>query len=443
MRQDLYGPNGVSGCPSVPGEPPWREPYGAVPPQSSGGIAPLRRAAPGRTRRVTPAPRRAGNGKRFGLLLALILLLTGGGVLLNGGLPAFHTPFGAVGELWDYIVPGYGWDYYAGEDWSAELKNTTVERAPTGDGTTLALVPAEGNTLPAQEIYARVAPSVVGVRAVLEDGIALGTGIIMSSDGYIITNAHVIAGAGRVSVTLSDDSGRTEARLVGYDGPTDLAVLKIDAKDLPVAQFGDSSSLRVGDPAYAIGNPLGEELRGTMTDGIISAIDRVVSTDGGDMTLLQTTAALNSGNSGGALINAAGQVVGVTNMKMMSDWETIEGLGFAIPTSLAKEVVDQIIASGSYEGTASIGITVRTQPAAPNTPAGVYVLEVEEASDAYAQGIRPGDVIVEAGGSAVTSTQELKDAKAGLKVGDALELVVWNGTGFRNVTVKLVGSNQL
>ena len=144
---------------------------------------------------------------------------------------------------------------------------------------------------------------------------------------------------------------------MGYDASTDLAVLKVETEGLVPAEFGDSSALYVGEPAYAIGNPLGEELRGTMTDGIISAIDRSVDASNGEMTLLQTTAAINPGSSGGALVNASGQVVGITNMKMMSNWETIEGLGFAIPTALAKEVVDQIIDTGSYAGVPSIGIT--------------------------------------------------------------------------------------
>lgn len=443
MRKTYYDQSGE--LPSAPvsgeGEAFRPEPYGAVPPQSAGSAA----ACPAAVSRkeATPVLRKAGGARRFALLLALILVLTGTGILVNGGLPAFRSPGDWAGDIWDELDPDYDWDYYEEESWTAELENTTVKRAPTGDGTVLALTPAGDGGLTPQEIYAKVAPSVVGVRVSLEYGLATGTGVVMSSDGYIITNAHVIAGARRVSVTLSEDGGRTEALLVGYDASTDLAVLKIDAEDLPAADFGDSDLLRVGDPAYVIGNPLGEELRGTMTDGIISAIDRSVDMNGQAMTLLQTNAAMNPGNSGGALVNASGQVVGVTNMKMMSDWETIEGLGFAIPTTLAKEVVDQIIGTGSYAGVPSIGVTVITQTPTAESPAGAYITEVEPGSDAYAKGLRPGDVIIWANGLEVASVRDLEQAKAGLDVGDRLELKVWNGRGERQVTVELMGRNQM
>ena len=165
----------------------------------------------------------------------------------------------------------------------------------------------------------------------------------MSQDGYIITNSHVIELCSRLSVVLWDDRSYSAA-LVGRDGQTDLAVLKIDCDGLTPAQFGDSAGIQVGDMAVAIGNPLGDKLRGTMTDGIISAINRDVDVEGRTMTLIQTNAALNSGNSGGALINAFGQVVGITNMKMQSYTTPVEGLGFAIPTATVKTVVDALIA---------------------------------------------------------------------------------------------------
>ena len=247
----------------------------------------------------------------------------------------------------------------------------------------------------------------------------------MTADGYIITNAHVIAGAQKASVVFSDNS-RAEALLVGYDGETDLAVLKVGRTDLTPAVFGDSAQLRVGDPAYAIGNPLGEELRGTMTNGIISAIDRTVDMDGQSMTLLQTNAALNSGNSGGALINAAGQVVGITNMKMMSDWETIEGLGFAVPTSLAKVVVDQIISLGYYTGRPTLGIRVQDHFDANGLPDGAEVVSVKKASDGSGR-LFAGDVIIRAQGVPVTCTDDLLRIKDWLIVGEELHLQVWTG----------------
>ena len=185
---------------------------------------------------------------------------------------------------------------------------------------------------------------------------SLGTGVVMSEDGYIITNSHVIEGCGAVDVVLQDERV-FQALLVGQDAQSDLAVLKIACAGLTPAQFGDSTLLEVGDAVAAIGNPLGEELRGTMTDGIISAINRDVNVDGYTMVLLQTTAALNSGNSGGALINDRGQVVGITNLKMRAYDNTVEGLGFAIPTTTVKTVVDALIAHGRVEGRPTIGIT--------------------------------------------------------------------------------------
>lgn len=442
MRRSYYE-NG----PVQPGE---KEAYGAVPPQSSQSIVPRRLVedSPSQEERpaITPVPRRRGRGAgRFALLLALILLLTGTGVLVNGGLPTLRGPEDWMEDIWAGLDPGYGWDEYDydNDDWVLQLEDTTMDLAAIGDGTELELYAPGEVELDPRMIYTRVAPSVVGIRVFTATGMATATGVVMTSDGYIITNAHVIAGAERASVVLSDDGDRADALLVGYDASTDLAVLKVEAEGLIPAEFGDSSLLYVGEPAYAIGNPLGEELRGTMTDGIISAIDRSVDASNGEMTLLQTTAAINPGSSGGALVNASGQVVGITNMKMMSDWETIEGLGFAIPTALAKEVVDQIIATGSYVGAPSIGITVRTQPATAESPAGAYVLVVEEGSDAYARGIRPGDVITAANGAAVETTQDLLEAKEGLKVGDTLTLTLWKDGRERTVTVTLVGRNQM
>ena len=253
----------------------------------------------------------------------------------------------------------------------------------------------------------------------------LGTGVIMTEDGYIVTNAHVIAGAQKASVVFANNS-RSEALLVGYDGETDLAVLKVDRQGLTPAVFGDSAQLRVGDPAYAIGNPLGEELRGTMTSGIISAIDRTVDMDGQSMTLIQTNAALNSGNSGGALINAAGQVVGITNMKMMSDWETIEGLGFAVPTTMAKLVVDQIIAEGSYAGRPIMGITVTDHFDFNEDPDGAEIVSVKEGTDASGK-LYAGDVIVQANGETVRCVDDLLRVKDRMAVGEELSLQVWTG----------------
>ncbi len=453
MRSSMYDYNGWtrdSGMVSQgwePGEPP--APYGEVP--GSEGPALPEEPQPRRTpsvwrrtgRKETSGPRRArpreenGTGG-FCLMLALLLILAGVAVYFQGGILPGEAP---IERVWEQLP---GWDRYydyAGEtDWVEDLENTAIPLAPLGD-TTLTLVPDGGEVLTTQEIYARVNPAVVGIRAMVDGGMYLGTGVVMTADGYIITNAHVIAGAQKASVVFSDNS-RAEALLVGYDGETDLAVLKVGRTDLTPAVFGDSAQLRVGDPAYAIGNPLGEELRGTMTNGIISAIDRTVDMDGQSMTLLQTNAALNSGNSGGALINAAGQVVGITNMKMMSDWETIEGLGFAVPTSLAKVVVDQIISLGYYTGRPTLGIRVQDHFDANGLPDGAEVVSVKKASDGSGR-LFAGDVIIRAQGVPVTCTDDLLRIKDWLIVGEELHLQVWTGEKTLEISIKLQRSGEL
>lgn len=326
---------------------------------------------------------------------------------------------------------------------------TTVERAqPLGDFT-LTLQPQPNSaSLSFQAIYSKVIPSIVSIRGTQETGTSLGTGVVVSADGYIITNSHVIEGCSSVDITLWDER-EYPAKLVGRDEESDLAVLKIEAQDLTPAEFGDSSSLQVGDVALAIGNPLGEQLPGTMTDGIISYIDRSVTVDGYEMQLIQTSAALNSGNSGGALLNEYGQVVGVTTLKMSSNWDTIEALGFAIPTATVKEIVDDLIAHGAVSGRPTIGITVCAVSALPPEEAeglpqdGLYVVSVEEGSDALEQGLRAGDVILEANGTEVSTIEDLNDQKTGLSVGDALTLTVFRDGETFTVEIHLVEQYQL
>ena len=218
-------------------------------------------------------------------------------------------------------------------------------------------IPQSGG-LSLQEIYEKNIPSVVSLACTLRSGTSTGTGVVLSGDGYILTNAHVVDGSRYVTVYLSD--GRNfEATLVGADEITDLAVLRISAEDLDPVEFGDSSILRVGDSVSAIGDPLGMEFRGSFTDGIISAINRDVTIDGRKMSLIQTNAALNSGNSGGPLLNCYGQVIGINTMKIGAFTESagVEGLGFAIPSATVKDVVEQLISQGYVSGRPTLGIT--------------------------------------------------------------------------------------
>ena len=322
-----------------------------------------------------------------------------------------------------------------------------LRRAPNGDGTVLTLAerPAEA-AMSFQDIYKKVSPSVVFIRAATGQGISQGTGVVMSADGYIITNAHVIEGSFRADVVL-EDGGQYEALLVGSDAATDLAVLKIDAQGLTPAEFGDSDQMEVGDVVVAIGNPMGEELRGTMTDGILSAINRDMEVEGRQMTLLQTTAALNTGNSGGALINDMGQVIGITNMKLMAYKSTVEGLGFAIPSRTAKTVVDDLIGYGVVKGRPMLGITVRPLTAEERTGRsldhGLWVEQVEEKSDAWTQGIRTGDVLLSANGVELSVNDDLLELKNALAVGETIQFCLWREGETLDITVELVEQYSL
>ena len=311
---------------------------------------------------------------------------------------------------------------------------TAIPRAPTGDGTVLAVTDARGEVRSFQDIYRENIPAIVSVRAMGTLGYSWGTGVVMTEDGYIITNAHVIAGYARAEVAFQDGTVH-EALLVGKD-----------CDGLTPAVFGDSETLEVGDTVLAIGNPLGEELWGTMTDGIISAINRDVHVDGYTMSLLQTTAALNEGNSGGALINEYGQVVGITNLKMGAENSLVEGLGFAIPTATVKAVVDQLIAHGAVTGRPTMGITVTTITAARaealDIPQGARVESVEPGGPAFGV-LQPGDVIVEANGAAVSATDDLLTVKSNLAAGDGLTLTLWRSGVWLERTIILVEQAEL
>lgn len=324
-------------------------------------------------------------------------------------------------------------------------KATTIPRIQGDKGVRLTCQDPQGQPLTAQEVYAKVNPSVVTVVSEQADGASIGTGVIMTSDGYIITNAHVISGGKSCWVAL--DTGVTyDVKLVGYDEEEDLAVLKADPQNpLPAAEFGNSDLVQVGDTAYAIGNPLGVELRGTMTNGIISAINRDMVYNGHSMTLLQTNAAINEGNSGGPLINMYGQVIGITNMKALSTG--VEGIGFAIPTASIRPIVNALLADGRVSGRVSIGITVGAVSSAASEyydlPDGLYISAVAEGSDAEKQGIQSGDMLLAVNGQAVTTTYDVSAAKDGLKVGDTVTLTIYRDGKTFDVDVKLVDTNDI
>ena len=287
-----------------------------------------------------------------------------------------------------------------------------------------------GKKLSFQEIYAKVIPSIVSIEVYSDQSAGTGTGIIMTQDGYIVTNHHIIDNHNQCRVFLSNGQ-EYEAKLVGTDVESDLAVLKIDARGLIPAEFGSSNRAQVGDTVLAIGNPLGSELFGTMTEGIVSAINRDINVDGYTMSLIQTTAALNPGNSGGALINMAGQVIGITNLKMMSNYETIEGLGFAIPTVWAKEVVDTLLDQGKITGRPTIGIMcfALVNGSAPTygRDSGIYVDSVTAGSPADKAGLQKGDIILTANGQELTSLEQFTGIRDQVGVDGTMHLTVWRG----------------
>ena len=297
-------------------------------------------------------------------------------------------------------------------------------------------IPQEGG-LSLQAIYEKAIPSVVSISCTFQNGTSSGTGVVLSSDGYLLTNCHVVEDA--VSITATFTDGQTfPALVVGQDKISDLAVLQVEADGLIAAEFGDSSVLRVGDAVAAIGDPLGSKLRGTMTDGIISAINRDIETDGRVMTLIQTNAALNSGNSGGPLLNCYGQVIGINTLKIgdVVDAAGVEGLGFAIPSTTVKEVVDQLITYGYVVGRPTLGMSLQElsflYQQMYHLPQGLYISDVAEDSHAARLGISPGDILISFDGTRITDLDTLQTLLYSHQAGDQVEIVIYrNGRQYQ------------
>ncbi len=285
-------------------------------------------------------------------------------------------------------------------------------------------IPQEGG-LPLQDIYDKNIPSVVSITCTLHSGTGTGTGVILSENGYLVTNAHVVEGAREIQVLLTD--GRTfPAHLVGADTLSDLAVLYIATADLTPAEFGNSDQLRVGDAVAAIGDPLGITFRGTMTDGIVSAINRDVETNGRTMTLIQTNAALNSGNSGGPLINCYGQVIGINTMKIgaFSDKAGVEGIGFAIPSAVVKEIVDQLIHQGYVSGRPVLPLhgewVSSFHQQFHGLPSGLYITVAPKDCP-----IQATDILLSIDGVRVTNQEELNTVLYAHQAGDTVTLILY------------------
>ena len=312
------------------------------------------------------------------------------------------------------------------------------------------------------KVASEVLPSIVGISVKYNvttffgttEATATGSGIIISEDGYIVTNNHVIASensssyysileATGISVTLYGEKTEYPATIVGSDAYTDLAVLKIDCEGLVPATLGDSDSVQVGEFAMAIGNPLG--MTSTVTTGIVSALNREIESDDGTVYVtIQTDAAINSGNSGGALVNADGKVIGINTLKLGG--EGVEGMGFAIPINSAKSVIDQLIEFQTVKRPA-LGITATAiteeQAKRYNVPVGVYVESVEKDSSADEAGLKVGDIITELNGKAVANVTELNREKNNYKIGDEITLKVYTSKSKDYKDIKLTLKEQV
>ena len=390
-------------------------------------------------------------GWRIALGSLLLIGLIAGSSLLFSGTGSEET----VGNGFQIPIPGdqlpddpkdFFSNYYTVENNSSP--ETRIPRAETSPDYQLELIEGEGAEKSLPDIYAECADSIVAITGYVDGktGFFWGTGIVLTEDGLILTNAHVIEDCDRAVVTLSDNS-EYDALLIGADSTSDIAVLKIEADGLHPAVFGDSDTLSVGEKVVAIGNPLGEDFRATLTDGIISAIGRGVNYNGRSMNLLQTNTAINEGNSGGALFNLRGQVIGVTNMKMMSSYSSIEGIGFAIPSTTVRAVVNSLIRYGEVRGRPAVGITVGAIPSNASEhydlPNGLYVSSVSKGSDAEAKGIREGDIITAVNGEPARTTDDIVRVKDALYVGDSITFTVWRDGKTFDVDVVLVDFNDI
>ncbi len=329
---------------------------------------------------------------------------------------------------------------------------TTSDAAGTSKVTTVSS-DSDGTGLTTEEVAAKASPSVVEIETEVTStsygmfggtytSTAAGSGVIISEDGYIITNNHVIEDANTIKVTTYDGK-EYDATLVGTDSKSDIAVIKIDASGLAAATIGDSSKIAAGDTAVVIGNPLGT-LGGTVTDGIISAASREITINNESMELIQTNAAINSGNSGGGLFDGNGNLIGIVNAKdsgTTSSGATIEGLGFAIPINTAMDVAKQLMENGKVTDRATLGVYLQElDQDYQNYSAGLYITDVMKGSGAEKAGLKAYDKIVKADDTDINSYADLSAVLAKKKVGDKIDLTIERDGKKKDVTVTLTGS---
>lgn len=315
------------------------------------------------------------------------------------------------------------------------------EERPRREVPSLEQLAALEDALPVPEIVEKVSPSVVGVTSLLSGGTSYGTGFVISEDGYIVTNYHVIDGAQKITVafSVSDDDKEYDAELIGGDEQTDIAVLKIEKDGLTAVEFGKSSDLIVGELAIAIGNPMGSELSGTVTAGIISALNRSLTIEERKMNLIQTDASINNGNSGGPLINSYGQIIGITSAKIASYYA--DGLGFAIPIDEALPIISDLIEYGYVKGRPIIGISgediSEIYAQYYKVPQGFYVAEVTKDGPAEKAGVKVGDIVIGIETQLVQSIDEFNEIKAKYKAGDTITISVYRDKEIIDLEVTL------
>lgn len=329
-----------------------------------------------------------------------------------------------------------------------------------GTNTAISLANYSGTAI---DVASKVQPSIVGIQieysvtsfmfgGYSSSATASGSGIIISEDGYILTNNHVVSSssnssyysmseAQKITVKLYNSNETYEAKIIGSDSQTDLAIIKIDATGLTAAELGDSNSVKVGEFAMAIGNPLG--LDSSVTCGIVSAINReVTDEDGNKYVAIQTDAAINSGNSGGALVNSEGKVIGINTLKLSGNG--VEGIGFAIPISSTFDITQQLIQYNKvirpYIGISGRDVT-ESLSKKYNYPIGIYITRIEDFSSAEIAGLKIGDVITAVDGTAVTTMDELNEIKNTHNVGDEIVLTIFRNGETRDVTLKLKEAN--
>lgn len=344
----------------------------------------------------------------------------------------------------------------------AETAETNSDKKSSLSAETVSFINTTENSgiaLTTEEVVQKVLPSVVGIESEFtvtsmnngyyygfgnmpstSTATGTGTGVVITEDGYIVTNAHVIYdseyGAGlseNITVHMNDDNSYN-AEVIGYDTDCDLAVLKIDATGLTKAEFGDSDSLMLGESVIAIGNPLGFDLMNTVTSGIVSGLNRNITINDKAMNLIQTDTAINSGNSGGPLINKYGQVVGINSSKMSASYgeASIEGIGFAIPSNETSKIINDFITYGYVTGKPQLGISCQdvTENISRmyNMPVGVYITDVSENSASEKAGLQSGDIITAVDGVKVSTAEELNAQKNTHSAGDTIKLTyVRNG----------------